>query len=56
MKKKRCERNCVCLYPSTIEASSVCNDAFDILQCTNQRSCVVGIILDTSVKLLHIRF
>ena len=33
-----------CLYAFTVKASSVCNDIWDILEGTNQRSCVVSII------------
>ena len=47
---------CVCLYPSTVETSSVCNDALEILECADQLFCVVGIILDTSSKFLHLSF
>ena len=32
---------CVCLYSFTIKASSVCDDAWDIPEYTDQRSCVV---------------
>ena len=42
-----CECMCVCLQSSTIKASLTCNDVLGILECTDQRSCVVGIILDT---------
>ena len=34
----------------------VCNDVSDILEGTDQRSCVEGIILDTSAKSLHLSF
>ena len=46
----------VCLYPSTVKASPVCNDVLDILECMDQRSCVVGIILDPSAKFFHLSF
>ena len=38
---------CVGLQSSTIEASLTCNDVLGILECSDQRSCAVGIILDT---------
>ena len=47
---------CVCLKPSAAEASPTCNDFLGILECTDQRSCVLGILLDTSTKFLHLRF
>ena len=52
---------CVCLYPSTAKASSVCNDTsvrlgHKVLEGRDQRSCVEGIILDTSAKSLHLSF
>ena len=46
----------VCLYLSTVKASPVCNDVLDILECMDQRSCVVGIILDLSAKFFHLNF
>ena len=45
---------CVCSYPSTVKASSVCNDVLDIMEGTDQCSCTEGIILDTSAKSLHL--
>ena len=44
-----CVHECmyVCLQFSTVEASSICNDVLGIPECTDHRSCVVGIILDT---------
>ena len=47
---------CVCLYSFTVKAVSVCNDVWDILEGTDQRSCVVSIILGASAKFLHLRF
>ena len=47
-----CECMCVCLQSSTVESSPICNDVLGILECTDQRSCVVGIMLDTSHKIL----
>ena len=47
---------CVYLYSFTVIASSVCNDVSDILEGTDQRSCVVSIFLGASVKFLHLRF
>ena len=44
------------LYPFTVEGSSVCNDVIDKLECTDQQSCVLGIILDASAKFLHLSF
>ena len=52
----RKEKVCVCLYSFTVKASSVCNDVWDILDGTDQRSSVVIIILGASVKFLHVRF
>ena len=46
---------CVCLYSSTVKASSVYNDVWDILEGTDQRSCVVSIIPGASAKYLHLR-
>ena len=47
---------CGCLYSFTVKASSVCNDVSDILEGTDQRSCVVSIFLGASVTFLHLRF
>ena len=47
---------CLCLQPSAAEASPTCNDFLGILECTDLRSCVAGIIVDTSTKFLHLRF
>ena len=46
---------CVCLQPSAAEASPTCN-FLGILECTDLRSCVAGIIADTSTKFLHLCF
>ena len=35
---------CMCLYPSTVETSSAYNNIVDILECTKQQICAVGII------------
>ena len=48
-----CVYVCVCLYTATVKASSV---AFEILESTDQQSCVKGIILDVSAKSLHLSF
>ena len=42
---------CVCLNFFTAKASSVCDDAWDILEGTDQLPCAVSI-----VKFLHLRF
>ena len=47
---------CVCLYSFTLKTPSVCKDVRDILEGTNQRSCVASIILGASAKFLHLRF
>ena len=51
---------CVCdrayLYPSTVEVSFVCNDVLEIPERTDQRSCIVGIMLYTSSKFLNLSF
>ena len=48
---------CVCVYiSSATEASLVFKDILDIQECTDQRSCVVGIILDASANFLHFSF
>lgn len=47
---------CVCLYPSSVKASFVCNDVLVINKGTDQWSCVEGIILDASAKSLHLSF
>ena len=39
---------------STVEAFSVWNDALETIECKDQRSCVVGILLDDSAKFLHL--
>ena len=52
----RKEKVRVCLYSFTVKASSICNDVWDILDGTDQRSSVVIIILGASVKFLHVRF
>ena len=49
-----CDR--ACLYPSTVEVSFVCNDVLEIPERTDQRSCIVGIMLYTSSKFLHLSF
>ena len=41
---------CMCLYPPTIETSSLCNYVLGTLECMNQQSCVKSIILDASAK------
>ena len=46
----------MCFYPSTVKDSSVCNDVLDIFEGTDQRSCVEGIIRDTSANSLHLSF
>ena len=43
----------VCLYSFTVKAFFVCNNVLDILESTDQRSCVVSIMLDASAKFLH---
>ena len=47
-----CECMCFCLQSSTVEASAICNEILGILECTDQRLCVVGIILFTSHQIL----
>ena len=47
---------CVCVYSFTVKASSVCKNVCDILEGTDQQSCIVSIILAVSAKFLHIRF
>ena len=49
---------CVCVFlcPSTVEASSVCNDSVDILEGTKQRSYVVGMILYGSSSFPYLIF
>ena len=44
-------RVCVCLYSSTVEASSVCNVLY-IFESTGQRSCFMGIILDVQISFI----
>ena len=66
VKKLSLSKNVVCwcswwhvslwLYPSIVEASSVCNDILEIHECTDQWSCVVGILLDASAKSLYLGF
>ena len=52
-----CIFSCVCVYtPFTVKASSVCNDVRDIYDWTDQRSCVVSIILSAFAKILHLCF
>lgn len=46
----------VCLYISTVKASSVCSNVLRILECTDQRFCFEGIILDPSSKSFHLIF
>ena len=46
---------CVCLYSFTVKASSVCNDILDIIEGTDQRSCVVSIMLCVFAKFLDVR-
>ena len=50
-----CARVCVCLYSFTVKASSVCNDILDIIEGTDQRSCVVSIMLCVFAKFLDVR-
>lgn len=45
----------VCLYPFTAEAS-VYNDVVDILECTDQQSCVKDITWEASAKFTHLSF
>ena len=47
---------CVCLYSFIVKVSSVCNDAWDVLEGTDQRFCVVIIILGAFATFLHLRF
>ena len=51
-----CSCVCVRLYHSTAKASSFWNDVLDILEGTDQRSCVKSIILDTTAKPHHLTF
>ena len=51
-----CDCVCVCLHPSTVKVPSVCNDVLDILDGNDQKSCVEGIIRDTSAKSLYLSF
>ena len=44
----------VCLYSFTVKVSSVCDDVWDILEGTDQQSCVVSIMLGASAKLLNL--
>ena len=46
---------CVCVYTPPLW-DFVCNVILDILECIDQRSCVVGIILDASTKFHHLSF
>ena len=39
-------------YPSTVKASSICNDVLRVLGGKDQRFCVEGIILETTAKYL----
>ena len=47
---------CVCLYPSTVNGSFVCNDTWEKPEYTDQRYCVLSVILGASTKFLHFRF
>ena len=48
---------CLCFWTFTVKASSLCNnDVCSILDCTNQQSCDVSIILGASAKFLYLRF
>ena len=42
----------VCVYSFIVKTSSVYNDVLDILEGTDQRSCVASIMLGASVKFL----
>ena len=44
------------VYPSIVKTSSVCNYVLDTLAGTDQQSCIEGIIIDASVKSLHLSF
>ena len=46
---------CVCLYSSTMKASSDCKMSETYLRGTDQRSCVVNIYLGASTKFIHLR-
>ena len=50
-----CVSVCVCVYTPP-PWDFVCNIILDILECIDQRSCVVGIILDASTKFHHLSF
>ena len=50
-----CACVCVCVYSFTVKVSSVCNNFMDIIEGTDQRSCVVSIMLGASAKILHLR-
>ena len=47
---------CLFLYPFTIEVSSVCSDVLDILECTEQQTFVVAILLDASVVQICVKW
>ena len=47
---------CVYLYSFTVKASSVCNDVWDIIDGTDQRSCVVSISLGAPAKFVYLLF
>ena len=51
-----CRRVCMCLYSSTVKASSDCKMSKTCLRGTDQRSCVVNIYLGASAKFLHLYF
>ena len=44
----------VCLYSSTVKASSECKMSERYLRGTDQRSCVVNIYLGASAKFVHL--
>ena len=45
---------CMCVYPYFVKASSTRIDFLGIIKFTDQRSCVVDIILGTSAKFLQL--
>ena len=46
----------VCSYSFIVKASSDYSDVWDMIEGTDERSCIVGIILGASAKFLHLRF